>query len=693
MIDIILHGSIDPVKYKARVLDGILNLIVFKTIQEPWTTLAANRVMDIDTRRALDAEVTVREVRNSKDKMNRKVEEERYTLRKQMSIDEEARNRLSELKEAAKREAEESIYSSFENLQQTDSKATAHTVPSPQSQDIAQQGPARCIEDDSSVCEDTEQVGEQSLTPIEDRLISKTSVHHTHVFPRRCSTVRVPIHFSPREFPTPLRESKVAEEQDWLAKNKKHLHKHAVFARNISRVDDKNGSGDDEDPLWLKAKGDDFYRHGDLLSAINAYTSSLDAFCTEFDWKLGDVSLNCTDPPHWLLDHVFLSSLANRANCYFQTQRYKECAADCQGAINIVKTHFRCDMSMNTQCPVAVVSRLLIISSIRLALCHCALLAFDESVCCYERAIILLHSMSGHSITASAESGGNIADTNAAVATHDSIGTEYCLSGLTDDERTKCLSDWSLLRFDLIELDLRTSIREAFPISVLSHELSLVRTLARAKQLKSAADQTLARDGDPEKALCLYNESISLLPYYTSALLNRATCRLSVCDFIGCVEDCSTALLLLGHRDGDSAHRLANDDDSKIAINIPGANADDHDGGILRDDVSSTEMGPTVHTDTHPALSMYARHRASINAEVSAANSASVIFESVVPRLGSKQHTESSTYALCKRGMAWLKLQRCERALSDYQSALTLDPKNEALGRDCERLSLLLLNA
>ena len=32
----------------------------------------------------------------------------------------------------------------------------------------------------------------------------------------------------------------------------------------------------EDDPRWLKAKGDDFYRSGDFLSAISAYTSAVD---------------------------------------------------------------------------------------------------------------------------------------------------------------------------------------------------------------------------------------------------------------------------------------------------------------------------------------------------------------------------------------------------------------------------------
>ena len=74
------------------------------------------------------------------------------------------------------------------------------------------------------------------------------------------------------------------------------------------------GDVTDEDPSWLKAKADDFYRGGDLLSAINAYTAALDS------------------------DESFVPVISNRSNCYLRLGRYEDCINDCSEALLLLDT-------------------------------------------------------------------------------------------------------------------------------------------------------------------------------------------------------------------------------------------------------------------------------------------------------------------------------------------------------------------
>ena len=122
---------------------------------------------------------------------------------------------------------------------------------------------------------------------------------------------KVNIRFTPRHFPTPMRESKLAEEEDWIAKNRKHLKKHGILAKAAAGTKAAGQDVSEEDPSWLKGKGDDFFRGGDVKSAINAYSAALD------------------------VDEDFLACYSNRAACYLKLGQLSDCIHDCTAALGL----------------------------------------------------------------------------------------------------------------------------------------------------------------------------------------------------------------------------------------------------------------------------------------------------------------------------------------------------------------------
>ena len=72
------------------------------------------------------------------------------------------------------------------------------------------------------------------------------------------------------------------------------------------------GDISEDDPVWLKAKGDDFFRAGDIRSALNAYSAALD------------------------LDDRMLSCLSNRAVCYLRLGMSIDCRMDCTKGIDLI---------------------------------------------------------------------------------------------------------------------------------------------------------------------------------------------------------------------------------------------------------------------------------------------------------------------------------------------------------------------
>merc|ERR1719197_247018 len=125
--------------------------------------------------------------------------------------------------------------------------------------------------------------------------------------PRSTTTMKASVKYTPRLFPTPMRESAQAKESDWIAQNRSHLKSHPYFGKRAEQLDVT-----ESDPMWLKGKGDDFYRGGDFRSAINAYGSAI------------DVAPSLPAP------------LANRAACYLQIGELQPCIDDCTAVLRLV---------------------------------------------------------------------------------------------------------------------------------------------------------------------------------------------------------------------------------------------------------------------------------------------------------------------------------------------------------------------
>lgn len=78
-----------------------------------------------------------------------------------------------------------------------------------------------------------------------------------------------------------------AEEEDWIARNRRYL-KNNPNARDVTERDRECGaslrclctqssrSRHAAAAVWLKGKGDDFFRAGDYRGALNAYTAAVE---------------------------------------------------------------------------------------------------------------------------------------------------------------------------------------------------------------------------------------------------------------------------------------------------------------------------------------------------------------------------------------------------------------------------------
>lgn len=88
-MDVVLHGEIDPLRHKASVKDGVLNVKLFKKTPGTWGEFIASD----DNGKAAEIKMTaVAEQQKLEKEMgdkrrDRKAQDERFSTRKQMAIE------------------------------------------------------------------------------------------------------------------------------------------------------------------------------------------------------------------------------------------------------------------------------------------------------------------------------------------------------------------------------------------------------------------------------------------------------------------------------------------------------------------------------------------------------------------------------------------------------------------------------
>lgn len=233
LIDLVLRNSVDSVKHKAVIKNGVLVVTLFKTEHIHWGELEAPSAIKEEMRE------TGRKIHEDLEKelqtkrRERKSEDERFSVKRQMALDQSYRERIENLKAEEKREAEEEVYAVLESIQST--KETSPPPPQAISTDIFDLSDLRLVDEEVEEEEVDEEIRRGTQPSIVEYL-PEVADDKTIPPPRsQFSSNRFEIGFTPRVFPTPLRESKASEEGDWIAKNRKHLRRHGALAKHIPK--------------------------------------------------------------------------------------------------------------------------------------------------------------------------------------------------------------------------------------------------------------------------------------------------------------------------------------------------------------------------------------------------------------------------------------------------------------------------
>lgn len=127
----------------------------------------------------------------------------------------------------------------------------------------------------------------------------------------------IDVKFSKRNFITPKRESQDPAEQEWLQKQ-------AEARKAIGFVPD-DLRPEERDPMYLKAKGDEFFHQKNFLAAISAYSTGI------------QIAGNCYEL------HL------NRSAAQFAQGNYQRCAEDCSRALELLNPPVASNLKARTQ--------------------------------------------------------------------------------------------------------------------------------------------------------------------------------------------------------------------------------------------------------------------------------------------------------------------------------------------------------
>ncbi len=131
IIEIVLNGHVDQSKKKASVKNGNLCIVLHKESPGIWgqleatgdkETITAIKQESIRANDALNEELTTK-------RSDRRLAEEKHSLRKQMGLDEAERTRLENIKQDEKEAAEKEVYEAFNQLQRKQAVPTTADKP------------------------------------------------------------------------------------------------------------------------------------------------------------------------------------------------------------------------------------------------------------------------------------------------------------------------------------------------------------------------------------------------------------------------------------------------------------------------------------------------------------------------------------------------------------------------------------
>ncbi|XP_014729627.1 PREDICTED: dyslexia susceptibility 1 candidate gene 1 protein [Sturnus vulgaris] len=267
LFEAVLYAPIDDTNSTAKIGNGNIFFTLYKKEPAMWDSLTlANtdkeKLQHLRENAVLKAQEKAKE--ETEARKITKQEHKKYALEATMKLEEAERKRIEDLKEKERQKVVKEL-ELWKNQQKDGDKYKSIQKPGELYQEIEplKERKNEKMKKTQIPNEGTSKTRLKS-TKGSCSIFSQNSKEEQLPAPRAAATIQVS--FTPRVFPTALRESRVAEEEEWLHKQ---AEARRIINSDLSELEDLKE--EEKNPDWLKDKGNKMFAMGDYLGAVNAY--------------------------------------------------------------------------------------------------------------------------------------------------------------------------------------------------------------------------------------------------------------------------------------------------------------------------------------------------------------------------------------------------------------------------------------
>ncbi|XP_041366391.1 dynein assembly factor 4, axonemal-like [Gigantopelta aegis] len=287
IFECLLEAPVDDETSTAQVGNGAVLFKLKKKDPAQWSNLQSEQAADKDVMRQKRQEAIetahTRSEEATKKKAEQKRLDEKYTINEIMNMEAAERQRIEDLKESERKKATEEL-EKWKDEQRH----------------LAEEEKARLLQ---------ERKAAEEAKRAEQKVV-KRSKKKGNIFDDVAQGIstresgHIEISFTPRVFPTPIRESQTPLEEEWLKKQ--------AEAARVIEIADKDLSEEEKNPLWLRDKGNSFFQAGNYKAAVNVYSHA--------------IRLNSKLPALY----------SNRSACHLKLRNFFKCIDDCSKALELL---------------------------------------------------------------------------------------------------------------------------------------------------------------------------------------------------------------------------------------------------------------------------------------------------------------------------------------------------------------------